>query len=227
MQNLKLDSLTIEMLPDDSPDTDWLGKYTDNPEPWSICRRDGEYVDILRRQCPKCGKPGVDFNPDIQTQDIWHCDCEPDTEDDCSCGIEYACEGCHYLFESAWEPPSNSREYRYFMPYAGGEKSSAPEYQRYGMQDYKRMEAYNNGDWQFVGIRAKVVVSYNIDDNSNSRRLETLTSSGLWGIESDADKADLSEIADDQVADLKEHLQHLGITLSGFDETAAEAIEAM
>ena len=79
----------------------------------------------------------------------------------------------------------------------------------YGMQDYERMEGLNNGDWCFIGIIAEATVKYPINNNG-SYRLETFTSGGLWGIESDSGDY-LDTVASEQIADLKKHLAVFGI----------------
>lgn len=87
------------------------------------------------------------------------------------------------------------------------------------------MEGLNNGEWYFVGIKAKAVVSWKVGTNGD-RRLETLTSGGLWGIESDSGEY-LKEVAQEEVADLKSVLETFGVNLSSFDDMANEAIDKM
>ena len=55
-----------------------------------------------------------------------------------------------------YDLPARGREYRFFVPYAGGETPGSADYKTYGMQDYGRCEDYNRGGWCFVGIRAEV-----------------------------------------------------------------------
>lgn len=58
-----------------------------------------------------------------------------------------------------------------------------------------------------VGCYAIAQVSYPV--RQGCRRLETLRSGGLWGIESDSGKEYLAEIEQAQLGDLKEHLEQL------------------
>lgn len=108
-------------------------------------------------------------------------------------------------------------EHRYFIP--------ATEY---GEQDYKQMEALNNGDWHFIGIVVECVVSHPCSDDprypdvATSRRLETFTSGGLWGIESDSGDY-LEEVAQEQMTELKAHLAAFGIPWN--EEMAQNALE--
>lgn len=113
------------------------------------------------------------------------------------------------------ELPSMGREFRGFKPYAGGEKEGTKDYYKYGMQDYRRMEGLERGDWSFIGIRAEAVVSYDI--GGGSRRLEDLTSGGLWGIESDSGDY-LKELKQEQLDDLKLHLKEFNVDLSNWGE---------
>lgn len=116
----------------------------------------------------------------------------------------------------------SSREFRYFNLGAGNAE--------YLQRDYERMEAYNNQQWCSMGIVAEATVSYSIGHSQaqHHRRLETLSSGGLWGIESDS--SDYVEIIEnDELADLREHLEHFGIKCSDTDwqelcEQAKQAI---
>ncbi len=117
------------------------------------------------------------------------------------------------------EVPSKGREYRGFKPYANGEKQGTRAYYKYGLQDWKRAEGLNKGDWHYIGIVAEAVVSYPI--NGGSRRLETLSSGGLWGIESDAGDY-LDTVKQEELDDLKRHLKEFGVDVSGFDEIEVE-----
>lgn len=121
---------------------------------------------------------------------------------------EHAGEFVVDLPEEAEMPP-HGNNYRYFKPYAGGEKLGSAEYRSYGKQDYKRMADYNRDDWFMQGCVAKATVSYPI--GQGSRRLEWFTSSGLWGIESDSEKDYLKETEDEQLEDLADHLSKLGV----------------
>lgn len=92
-------------------------------------------------------------------------------------------------------------EYRYFNAGCGD-----PEYIE---QDYKRMEAYQRGDWCCMGCIAEATVSY--PTHGGSRRLERLSSGGLWGIESDSDAKYIAEVEQEQIAELREHLEQFEI----------------
>lgn len=87
-------------------------------------------------------------------------------------------------------------EYRYFQP--------ATEYAE---QDYRRMEAYDRGDWHMIGIYA--VAKIQATENGP---IQTIRSGGLWGIESDSDDEYLVEVAAEQLAKLRVELLALGVT---------------
>jgi len=111
--------------------------------------------------------------------------------------------------------PSKGREYRGFRPCAGDEEVGTKEYYEYGMLGYERREGLNNGDWYFLGIMAEAEVSYEVV--SGDRRLETLISGGLWGIESDSGHY-LEEVKKAELADLKQHLEKFNVDTSNWDE---------
>jgi hypothetical protein len=78
-----------------------------------------------------------------------------------------------------------------------------------------KWEADNFSEWlredvEIVGCVAKAEISYAIGNNG-TRRIDWLTSAGLWGIESDSGKDYLKQVEKEQLADLREHLQHFGI----------------
>jgi len=105
----------------------------------------------------------------------------------------------------------NNREHTGFIPYAGGEKPGTKDYYKYGMQNYERMEGLCAGDWWFLGIVAECVVSYSISETTGDCRLETISSRGLWGIESDCCEDYIGEVEQEQLEDLKGHLAAFGI----------------
>ena len=69
------------------------------------------------------------------------------------------------------------------------------------------MEQLNRGDWCYVGIRAEVDVQ-----TSFGSPIQTITSGGLWGIESDSDKAYFAEVVAEELGQLKTELRALGFS---------------
>jgi len=173
-----IEEIKVRAIPDESPDTSWLGEYTDDLGPGVIIRDYDEFYEKIPT--------------------------EMERDDDGK-----------FIGKAEPELPSKGRNFRGFIPYAGGEKVGTKEFYKYGMQDYKRMEGLNNGDWYFVGIQAEATISYPI--NGGSRRLEHFTSGGLWGIESDSGDY-LNKVAKEEFADLKSHLEEFNVDVSDWDE---------
>lgn len=98
----------------------------------------------------------------------------------------------------------DTRQYRYFNP-----TNVDPEHPEYAEADYKRMENLNKGEWSFIGIMAKAHTSVSLD-GGKTWKTDFITSSGLWGIESDSGKEWLQEIANEQIEELKEILMEYG-----------------
>lgn len=68
-----------------------------------------------------------------------------------------------------------------------------------------------------IGIMAEAEVSYPISAQGD-RRIEWLSSGGIWGIEYDAPDDHIKELEEQELADLKEHLKEFGINVSNFDK---------
>jgi hypothetical protein len=99
----------------------------------------------------------------------------------------------------------------FLLPYAGGEEPGSADYQKYGLQDFARMEAYERGDWSFLYIHARAIVRLKAGNTIVVRSL------GLGGVESDDDWACYR---DEELADLKGALRELG-----FSDKEIDAIE--
>jgi hypothetical protein len=74
----------------------------------------------------------------------------------------------------------------------------------YRQADAERVASYQRGDWTYVGVRVEVVVSV-------EGVTQTLSSAGLWHIESDSDPSYLDEVAQEEYAVLKNICRALGI----------------
>jgi hypothetical protein len=107
--------------------------------------------------------------------------------------------------------PQRSREYRFFVPYAGGEVQGTEEYRKYGLQDFNRMESLESGSWYFIGIKAKAKVQLRGD------LVQTITSGGLWGIPSDSEKVYIEEEKENQLSELREELKAAGFSKKEID----------
>lgn len=155
----QVDSIRIIWKQDESPDTSYLGKYSNTPEQYAIDRK---------------------ARGDMQRN-----------------------------------------EYRYFNPGQTYDDVSAADRKNYIEQDYTRMQRLQAGDWCYMGCLAEATISY--PTGNGSRRIERLTSGGLWGIESDSDSKYANEVESDELADLKSHLEQFGIEWPEFEPVLTAA----
>jgi hypothetical protein len=97
--------------------------------------------------------------------------------------------------------------------------STDSDERQYARQDRERLARFGD-TWVTEGCQAVARVSY--AESNGSRRLETLSSGGLWGIETDSDRDYLTSVENDELADLKAHLERFGVDVSNFDELASD-----
>ena len=101
-------------------------------------------------------------------------------------------------------------EYRYFNPssnYVDAKDQprdglTPDEVRKYVAQDYARMQDYNANGWCYIGLRA--VAKY---QTSFGSPIQTLSSGGLWGIESDSDASYFVEVSAEELSQLKSELK--------------------
>lgn len=103
--------------------------------------------------------------------------------------------------------------YRYFIPAMTGEETGNPDSPR---QDFERAEAYNRGDWGYVGIYARARILTGIVRGGYASA-QTVRTPGLWGIESDSDEDYFAEIAKQELTDLGAILVELGFDQASID----------
>lgn len=71
----------------------------------------------------------------------------------------------------------------------------------------ERMDAFERGDWQYVGVQVRAVISLPMGGGSFVQY--SVTSPGVWGIESDC--ADyIAEVAEEEKASLLAHIVEMG-----------------
>ncbi len=85
-----------------------------------------------------------------------------------------------------------------------------PEYQE---QDQERLEAWERGDWSFIGIQAKATIR--VPAGGTSFAIYTLTSPGLWSVEDDSGEEYLNSIFEEEKAALSEALVQIGQAAGG------------
>jgi hypothetical protein len=193
MRKNRIESARIERVADYDADTSTIGEYTDKRTDWAICRHCGEYVAIAEKDNERADE--------IETEII---DLENEENYEAADNSEAIRELKRELDSLDLHTcQKSSREYNYFTPYAGGETPGTEDYQKYGKQDFKRMEGLNNGDWNFIGIIAKAEII------TESGTIQTIRSGGLWGIESDAGTY-LDEVAQEELENLRAELTALG-----------------
>jgi hypothetical protein len=64
-----------------------------------------------------------------------------------------------------------------------------------------RMDAFERGDWGYIGIRAQATITL-ASESGNCATIYTLESEGLWGIESDSGEDYLAEVFEEQKVEL-------------------------
>lgn len=78
----------------------------------------------------------------------------------------------------------------------------------YRAQDQTRLDAWRAGDWSFIGIQAEATIYVPIGQGCFSTY--TLTSPGLWGIESDSGEECFAEVFEEEKAQLIDALKLIG-----------------
>jgi len=74
-------------------------------------------------------------------------------------------------------------------------------------RDKERLDAFFRGAWDMIGITAVATIHIPIDNKTV--KVQTISSGGLWGIESDSDEKYLQEIGREQIAEVKGYLKTL------------------
>lgn len=77
----------------------------------------------------------------------------------------------------------------------------------YAKHDKERLDAYNRGVWEMIGIIA--VATIHIPAGSDTVKIQTIDSGGLFGIESDSDGSYIQDIGREQIAEVKNYLRIL------------------
>jgi len=212
MKNMKrIAKVTLKRLTDESPDTSYLGEYSNRAESdYAIDRKHSldcqslehnhrtgldqlerviAYLEMVRN----LGEPpeNIYWAAADESQDVLM-DLQRELEE-CDCGER---------------GDMGRNEYRYFNGNVENYKDESPEdIRKYVRQDYERMEQLNRGDWAYVGIRIDAEI---LLPSGSARIVQEITSGGLWGIESDSDASYLKEIETEQLSELREQLRALG-----------------
>lgn len=197
-------TVTVKRMYDESPDTSWLGEYSDRrTSPYSIDRAHAEDCASVSAEAEGASNQiqrVIDYLYEQNLEDRDAIDVLEDAQEQTT-----ECDCSHYLERGS---------YRYFNPsfnYVDANGDALPEntpedVRKYVAQDYTRMEGLNNSQWCFLGITAEAQVQVNGDV------VQRIHSSGLWGIESDSDDAFFAEEEANQLAELKTELRAIGFS---------------
>jgi hypothetical protein len=217
MKNTKrILSVTIKRMIEEDPDTSYLGEYSNRATSgYSIDRAHSEdcasVVPVSQDGVQKLRNArayivdlqnaiGLAFYDDPSEWDELEeaynlLDSLADETPDCDCSGRYYERGTYRYFNPSWQS------------YKGNTEENIRKYCR---QDFDRMESYNNQQWCYIGIRAEATYTQGVGVLGSV--VQILTSGGLWGTESDSDKAYLDSVAQDELASLKTELKALGFS---------------
>lgn len=196
MANMKrIHKVVIKRMVDESPDTSW-GEYSNKQTSEFSIDRAHDLDCVVNTHAGE-------HDPDTH-------ECKYLGNDAWSCGHIDQSDCCSQ--NGQWD----SREYRYFNPsfnYVDAQgkmlpENSASEVRKYVAQDYERMESLNRGDWSFIGIRAEAEYSV----GGQVAPVQTISSGGLWGIESDSDESYFAEVEAEELSGLREQLHAIGFS---------------
>jgi len=197
---------------DVSPDTSWLGEYSNRAtSEFSIDRAHSEDCiendTIQKEKLERIADAIENDRPVCETHiEVGHIDCEV-------CAEEYAYTDAMDVVRELAECDCGERgdrgrhEYRYFNPYEHWAKNDTETDKRAcARSQYERMESLHAGNWCFMGIRAEAQVQ------TGSDIIQDITSGGLWGIESDSGKEHIQETIREELSNLKIELLALGFS---------------
>lgn len=216
-------SVTVKRMVDESPDTSYLGEYSNTAtSEFSIDRAHSEDCSSQEYNHSSAANQ---LQRIISHLDSWRYQAGGDPENTEWEALDEALDTCFHLQDEVAECDCNGGSYRrgefpYFNPSfnyvdsAGKPKDLTPEeVRKYTRQDYERMERLNAGDWCYIGIRAEAEIA--VDPGAEIRGgllTQTITSGGLFGTESDSNKEYLASVAAEELADLKGQLLALGFS---------------
>ena len=230
-QEKRILKIELQRMDDSSPDTSWLGEYSDRAQgDYSIDRKHSldcpvnnpirPAIDQLERAIAYLDKERL-----AQTES---CSSEPNGRYMSGIWADSYGEAQYLLIEAQNELAEcdcnrswDRREYRYFNPgsietfnpvasWIPADTADRQAYWRQAMRentarDFDRMESLNAGNWGFIGIRAQANIVL-------GETCQTIHSGGLCGIESDSGESYLQEIEKDELSDLRRVLCELGFS---------------
>jgi hypothetical protein len=212
-------SVTVRRMIDESPDTSWLGEYSNRPKTeYAIDRAHADDCASVRQDIEEAkatlehvqqtigdlhNSVLAQYNGTLANEML---DSERDALDAAHDEIGELIEDIDAC-DCGERGDMGRHEFRYFNGPVENYKGESPEdIRKYVRQDYDRMESLNRGDWCFIGMRAEAEVQ------TGSDVVQRITSGGLWGIESDSGREHLEETQREELAQLKTELIGLGFS---------------
>jgi hypothetical protein len=213
----KILSVRIERKPDETPDTSWLGEYTQKCSGWFIDLEAGNLCElgghVILADNPPGDTPGRNdyryisgFQHDAASWD--HC-----SDKDVAAGFLNL---RYHQGETRW---GKSTRLNIFEKYGvRGWRSATTRAAKirvcnvaYCCLDAQRLHDLNRGEWHYVGIIAKA------EFQVGSSLVQTFRSGGLWGVESDSDESYFTQIEGEQLSELRDQLEAIGFKKRAID----------
>ena len=110
---------------------------------------------------------------------------------------------------------SDSNTFNYF-------NADNVENMRQAKQNYERMIDYDKSNWGMIGIKAEAEIA---TGTKGWQLLNTITSGGLWGMETDCDDDIIEGIENEQLDELKDVLRKLGFSKLQIEKAPIEREE--
>ncbi len=226
MKSMKrIHKVIVKRMVDESPDTSWLGEYSNRATSnYSIDR--AHSFDCISQPYNMPSGEGLrvldSVNGYINNQ--YNALSENERFGDVGIALDDADTILADLASGNAECDCNEsgsmqrHEYQYFNPSrnyvdkAGNRKpeNTDEDVRKYVEQDYERMESLNRGDWCFLGIRAEA--DYSIGKDGDPYLMQEISSGGLWGIESDSDADYFTSVEQEELAELRKQLEGIGFS---------------
>jgi hypothetical protein len=216
-------SVTIKRMMDESPDTSYLGEYSNRPKSeYAIDRAHSEDCASVSPEAQRAKETlehaqqtaGDIHNAVLAQYNGTLANEKLDTERE---ALDDAYNLLGELADEVVECDCGERgdmernEYRYFNGNVENYKGESPEnIRKYVRQNYARMESLSRGDWCYMGIRGEAQIA--VPTAPKNSIIQTITSGGLWGIESDSDKDYLASVEQEELSDLRGQLKALGFS---------------
>lgn len=207
----RINTITIKRMMDSNPDTSYLGEYSNKAET--------DYA-IDRKHAEDCQSQEFNYRATVEQLEriisyLTAVTYETDSPEDVRETASEAQDVLIDLQNDAQECDCSGgdmerNEYRFFNGCVSNYKGlPEEEIRKYILQDYARMESLHRGNWFYMGLRAEAEVFVPCGQSSIS---QGITSGGLWGIESDSDKAYIADIEKEELAELRKQLSALGFS---------------